>query len=101
MFDGFDNDETKLRFLDSIPMFLLKAYHTFSEIIVDRPKPLTYEKSILQKVKDGMAREIMNDYMNNIFDEPTPKDTKGVKLVLDGDQQNYLLGRTHKGRGVS
>ena len=99
MCGGFDNNETKLRILDSLPMFLFRAYHTFHDIIADRPKPLPYEKSIHQKVKEGMARKILSDNMNNIFDEPTPKDTKGVKLMLDGDQQNYLLGRRSKGKG--
>ena len=99
MCDGFDNDETKIRILNSLPMFLLKAYHIFPDIIADRPKSLPYEKSIHQKVKEGMAREIINDYMNSILDEPTQKHTEGVKLMLDEDQQNYLLGRRIKGEG--
>ena len=99
MCDGFDNDETKIRILNSLPMFLLKGYHTFPDIIADCPKHLPYEKSIHQKVKEGMAREIINDYMNRVLDEPAKKDTEGVKLVLDEDQQNYLLGRRIKGEG--
>ena len=39
----------------------------------------------------------MNDYLNKIFDEPAPKYTEGVKLVLDEKQQKYLLGRCIKG----
>ena len=70
MCDGFDNDETKIRILNSLPMFLLKAYHIFPDIIADRPKPLPYEKSIHQKVKEDMTREIMKDYMNRVLDEP-------------------------------
>lgn len=99
MCGGFDNNETKLRILDSLPMFLFRAYHTLHDIIADRPKHLPYEKSIHQKVKEGMAREIVNDYMNRVLDEPAPKDTEGVKLMLDEEQQNYLLGRRSKGKG--
>ena len=73
MCSGFDNDETKLRILDSLPVFLLKAYHTFPDIIADYLKPLPYEKSIHQKMKEGMAREILSDYLNNILDVPTQK----------------------------
>ena len=43
MCNGFDNDETKIRILNSLPMFLLKAYHTFPDIIADYPKPLPYK----------------------------------------------------------
>ena len=97
MCGGFDNDETTIRILNSLPMFLLKAYHNFPDIIADYP----YKKSIHQKVKEGMAREIVNDYMNMILNESIPKDTDGVNLVLDEEQQNYLLGRPIKGEGVS
>lgn len=99
MSDGFDNDETKLRIHECLPMLLLKAYHTFPDIIAYRPKPLPYEKSIHQKVKEGMARVIVNDYMNSILDEHDQKDTNGVMLVLDEEQQNYILGRRKKRRG--
>lgn len=96
MCGGFDNDDTKRRILDSLPMFLLKVYHTFPDIIADNPKPLPYEKSIHQKAKECMDREILSNYMNNLLDEPIPKDTEGVKLLLDEDQQNYILGRRIK-----
>ena len=99
--DGFDNDETKLRILECLPMLLLKAYHILPDIIAYCPKPLPYEKSIHQKVKEGMARVIVNDYMNSILDEHDQKDTNGVMLVLNEEQQNYLLGRPIKGEGVS
>ena len=96
---SFGNSDTKPRILNNLPMFLLRAYQTFPDIIADCPKPLPYEKSIHQKVKEGMVREIVNDYMNSILDERDQKDTGGVKLVLDEDQQNYLLGRRIKGEG--
>lgn len=99
--DGYDNNETKLRILESLLRFLLKAYHTFHNIISDRPKPLLNKKSIHQKVKEGMAWEILSDYMNTILDEHDQKDTNGVMLVLDEEQQNYILGRRKKGEGVS
>ena len=52
-------------------------------------------------MKEGMARVIVNDYMNSILDEHDQKDTNGVMLVLNEEQQNYLLGRPIKGEGVS
>ena len=47
------------------------------DIIAAYPQPLPYEKSIHQKVKEGMA----------------------IEIVLDEDHQNYILGRRIKGEG--
>ena len=93
----FDTDDLKLRILDCLPQFLLRAYHTFPDIIADHPKPLPYEKSIHQKIKEGMALEISRRMMSSFPDEPPADDEGGVRLVLDEEQQNYILGRRVKG----
>lgn len=92
MHDRFNTDDLKLRILDCLPQFLLRAYHTFPDIIADRPKPLPYEKSIHQKIKEGMALEISRSIMSSFPDEPPADDEGGVRLVLDVEQQNYILG---------
>ena len=69
------------------------------DIIAAYPQPLPYEKSIHQKVKKGMAIEISCDMMGRFPNEPAPDDDSGIKIVLDEDQQNYILGRRIKGQG--
>ena len=46
-----------------------------------------------------MAIEISRDMMRRLPDEPNPDDESGIRLVLDEDQQNYILGRHIKGEG--
>ncbi|MCR5141169.1 MAG: hypothetical protein K6C68_01355 [Ruminococcus sp.] len=57
MHDGYNINDLKQRILHCLPQFLLRAYHTFPDIIADRPKPLPYEEPIHQKIKEGMALE--------------------------------------------
>lgn len=97
MHDGFNTDDLKLRILDCLPQFLLRAYHTFPDIIADCPKPLPYEKPIHQKIKEGMALEISRSMMSSFPDDPSADDESGVRLVLDEEQKNYILGRRIRG----
>lgn len=99
MNDSFNIDELKLRIIDCLPQFLLRAYHTYPDIIAAYPQPLPYEKSIHQKVKEGIAIEISRDMMRRFPIETEPNDESGIRLVLDEDQQNYILGRRIKGEG--
>ena len=99
MNDGFNTDELKLRIIDCLPQFLLRCYHTYPDIIAAYPQPLPYEKSIHQRVKEGVAIEISRDMMRRFPNEPAPDDEGGIRLVLDEDQQNYILGRRIKGEG--
>ncbi len=99
MCDGFNTDELKLRIVDCLPQFLLRCYHTCPDIIAAYPQPLSYEKPLHQKVKEGMAIEISRDMMRRFPNEPAPDDESGIRLVLDDDQQNYILGRRIKGEG--
>ncbi len=97
--DGFNTDELKLRIIDCLPQFLLRCYHNYPDIIAAYPQPLPYEKSIHQKVKEGMAIEISRDMMRRFPNAPAPGEESGIRLVLDEDQQNYILGRRIKGEG--
>lgn len=97
MCDDFNNNELKLRIIECLPQFLLRCYHTYPDIIATYPQPLPYEKSIHQKVKEGLAIEISRDMMRRFPNEPAPDDDSGIKIVLDKDQQNYILGRRIKG----
>lgn len=97
MCDGFNTDELKLRIIDCLPQFLLRAYHTYPDIIAAYPQPLSYEKSIHQIVKEGMAIEISRDMIIRFPNEPAPDDESGIRLVLDEEQKNYILGRRNKG----
>ncbi len=97
MQNAFDTDDLKLRILDCLLQFLLRAYHTFPDIIAVRSKPLPNEKSIHQKIKEGMALEISRSMMSSFPDKPSANDEGGVRLVLDEEQQNYILGRRVKG----
>ncbi len=99
MCDGFNTDELKLRIIDCLPQFLLRCYHNYPDIIAAYPQPLPYEKSIHQKVKEGMAIEISRDMMRRFPNAPAPDEESGIRLVLDEDQQNYILGRRIKGEG--
>ena len=99
MCDDFNNNELKLRIIECLPQFLLRCYHTYPDIIATYPQPLPYEKSIHQKIKECMAIEISRDMMRRFPNAPTPDDENGIQLVLDEDQQNYILGRRIKGDG--
>ncbi len=99
MCDGFNNDELKLRTIDCLPKFLLRCYHIYPDMIAAYPQPLPYEKSIHQKVKEGMAIEISRNMIRRFTNESAPDDDSGIKIVLDEDQQNYILGRRIKGEG--
>ncbi len=99
MNNGFNTDELKLRIIDCLPQFLLRAYHTYPDIIAAYPQPLSYEKPLHQKVKEGMAIEISLDMMMRFPNEPAPDEETGIRLALDEDQQNYILGRRIKGEG--
>ena len=99
MNNGFNTDELKLRIIECLPQFLLRAYHTYPDIIAAYPQPLSYEKPLHQKVKEGMAIEISRDMMRRFPNAAAPDDESGIRLVLDEDQQNYILGRRIKGEG--
>ncbi len=99
MNNGFNTDELKLRIINCLPQFLLRCYHTYPDIIATYPQPLPFEKSIHQKVKEGMAIEISRDMMRRFPNAPAPDDESGIRLVIDEDQQNYILGRRIKGEG--
>ncbi len=99
MNDGFNAVELKLRIIECLPKFLLRCYHTYPDIIAAYPQPLPYEKSIHQRVKEGVAIEISRDMMRRFSNAPEPDNDSEIKLVLDKDQQNYILGRRIKGEG--
>ena len=63
------------------------------------PQPLSYEKPLHQKVKEGMAIEISRDMMSRFPNAPASEDESGIRLVLDEEQKNYILGRRIKGEG--
>ena len=97
MNESFNTDDLKLRIIQRLPQFLLMAYHTYPEIIAVYPQPLPYEKSIHQKVKEGIAAEISCDIISRALDKSESDDENEIRLVLDEEQQNYILGRRNKG----
>ncbi len=101
MQDEYNEDDLKLRIIESLPEFLLCAYHVFPDIIAVSPEPLEYEKPVLQEFKERMAVEIAAGNMDNFLvnlEQSNDEDYEDeVKLMLDEDQFNYLLGRRVKG----
>lgn len=82
--------------MNQLPYVLMKHYHSYPKMIVYYPEPLPFEteKPMIYKAKEQMAQIIARDIMaQNIGDESHNSENCNVQLVLDEEQQNYILGR--------
>lgn len=78
---------------ENLPAIIQKGTNAFPDIMLYYPEPVKYEQNIFFKIRHDMAgiafREIMDDAAENTTDSE-------VKLTMDEDQINHILGRRVK-----
>jgi hypothetical protein len=77
------------------------SYNIYRSLkIYEVPDRLTGdEEKVIYNGEVGKAVEISHDIMRRFPNTPTSDDESGIRLVLDEDQQNYVIGRLIKGEG--
>lgn len=101
-----DSEKTLIEVLHMLPRFIYKAYNV-TPVIAVFPLPLPYEKTTSQIIKEKFATKIYGDRMKEFFekrasgtqdnDENENKDDcNTIRLVLDEEQVNYVLGKFNK-----
>lgn len=101
-----DSKETFIEVLKRLPLFIFKIFNVKPDIAAF-PLPLPYLKSNTQKIKEGFAKKIYDDavkaFQERVYNASQGKDfdegeddNNKIRLVLDEEQMNYVLGKFNK-----
>lgn len=89
-------DDVFKTIMNELPKVIMKHYHSYPGLIVYYPDPLPYtkEKSVIHKAKEEMAQIIARDiFPGQKADEIVGEDGQVIRVGLDNEQMNYILGR--------